>query len=139
MKWKKSIRSAPALALLLSTVILLVWLICMVGITHATAFDYMDYFDEVGRTLAGRVVRTAELEQQDTDADPARRDYRIWEALWSANHGAPVLRSSGGEILYATDQSIDYQAAVAVYDGQGTSIFFESRKRSSASSRKAGA
>ena len=119
MKWKKSIRSAPALALLLSTVILLVWLICMVGITLATAFDYMDYFDEVGRTLAGRVVRTAELEQQDTDADPARRDYRIWEALWSANHGAPVLRSSGGEILYATDQSIDYQAAVAVYDGQG--------------------
>lgn len=119
MKQKKSIRSLPAITLLVSVSILLVWLICMVGITLSTAFYYMDYFDEVGRTLAGQVVRCAELEQQNIGTDLDRRDYRIWEALWSANHGAPVLRSSGGEILYSHDNSIDYQAAVAVYDGEG--------------------
>ncbi len=119
---KKQIHSTTAVTWLVCGAFLLAWLVPVVWITWNSALHYLDFYEERGE-IYNSAMSTLDLEWAERSHFPGSVEAEIWRKLaYGSNQAYRVRTYNGDSCYFSSDNSFNWQTAVAVYDGDGTPV-----------------
>lgn len=120
-KRKKQIRSGTAVTWLVCSTFLLAWFVPMVWITWNTTLRYRNFYMEHSE-IYNSAMSTFELGRAEQSNLPGSLETEIWSQLAYGSNRIFRVRTYDGDSYFDSDNSIDWQTAAAVYDGDGNML-----------------